>query len=163
MQTMIKTIATMLVAGLLPTFAAADDAGQLEVKTVVQKENKVVTADGKTTVELVAADAVVPGEEVIYTVTYTNLSADPTDNIVITNPIPDQLTYVQGSAFGPGTTISFSVDGGKTFASPETLVVSENGETRPATSADFTNIRWQVENTLANGQRGFARFRARLN
>ncbi|MEM8984780.1 MAG: hypothetical protein AAGC71_17355 [Pseudomonadota bacterium] len=153
-------IATLGFAGLA---ANAADAGDLEVKTVVQKEAEVVAADGSKSVELVAADAVVPGEEVIYTVTFTNVSDKATDNIVISNPIPSQLTYVYGSAFGPGTTITFSVDGGQTFGSPETLVVVDGDVERAATTEDFTNIRWEVQNPLNVGQRGFARFRARLN
>ncbi|MEO1036380.1 MAG: hypothetical protein AAFX44_12555 [Pseudomonadota bacterium] len=162
MKTLTKTL-TVAAFGLLATVSYADDDGRLEIRTVVQKEAKIEADDGTSRVELVAADAVVPGEEVIYTVTYTNVSAEPTDNIVISNPIPAQLTYVHGSAFGPGTTISFSVDGGQTYGSPETLVVVENGLERAATSADFTNIRWEVANVLTAGQRGFARFRARLN
>ncbi|MEM1261886.1 MAG: hypothetical protein AAGH76_05790 [Pseudomonadota bacterium] len=149
--------------GFAASTANAQDAGRLEVKTVVQKEAEVVSNDGSKSVELVAADAVVPGEEVIYTVTYTNVSDEPTDSIVISNPIPAQLTYVYGSAFGPGTTITFSVDGGQTFGSPETLVVVDGGIERAATTEDFTNIRWEVQNPLLVGQRGFARFRARLN
>ena len=152
------------IVALLGTDATlADDAGRLDIRTVVQKEARVTQDDGSTRTELVPAEAVVPGEEVIYTVTYTNISDAPTENIVISNPIPTELTYVQGSAFGPGTAVTFSVDGGQSYASPEVLVVVENGQERAATTADFTNIRWEVQDPLNAGQRGFARFRARLN
>ncbi len=159
----IKKIIPTVVLLALCVPAAADSQGKLNVQTVVQKETVVEDATGNRTTQLVAAESVVPGEEVIYTVTYTNISDETTDNIVISNPIPSQLTYVQGSAFGPGTEITFSVDGGETYASPEQLVVSEEGVNRPATPADFTNIRWIVQASLAAGDRGFARFRARLN
>lgn len=155
----------LVVGGLLAAAGPviADEAGKLSVQTVVQKEEQVNNADGSKTTQLVAVESVVPGEEVVYTVTYTNISSESTDNIVISNPIPAQLTYVHGSAFGPGTEISFSVDGGKTFASPEQLVVATDGAERAATPEDFTNVRWVVQASLAAGDRGFARFRARLN
>lgn len=158
-----KWVFAIAAAIALPLTANADEAGRLDVRTVVQKEERVVDTDGTTRTELVAAEAVVPGEEVIYTVTYTNVSEASTDNIVISNPIPAELTYVHGSAFGPGTAVTFSVDGGATYGSPETLVVVENGTERAATNDDFTNIRWEVASPLGAGQRGFARFRARLN
>lgn len=161
MMNFLKTVA--LASALVLSLNAQAEEGKLEIKTVVQKEEQVTDANGKTTVQLVAVESVVPGEEVIYTVSYTNISDEKTDNIVITNPIPAQLTYVQGSAFGPGTQITFSVDGGKTFGSPETLLVNDNGLERSATAEDFTNIRWQVTGELNSGDRGFARFRARLN
>lgn len=159
-----NVLGIVAISGLFAVSAAiADDAGKLSVQTVVQKEELVSNGDGSKSTQLVAVESVVPGEEVIYTVTYTNISAEATDNIVISNPIPEQLTYVHGSAFGPGTEISFSVDGGKTFASPEQLAVNEDGIERAATPEDFTNIRWVVQASLAAGDRGFARFRARLN
>ena len=49
--------------------------------------------------------------------------------------------YVDGSAFGPGTEIQFSVDGGATFAPAGELNVSENGEVRQAEANDFTHVR----------------------
>ncbi len=162
MRTLISTAAALLLT-LTAVGGVAEEAGKLEVKTVVQKERTVTNATGETTTELVPVESVVPGEEVVYTVTYTNVSDSVTDNIVITNPIPRELTYVQGSAFGPGTEISFSVDGGQTYASPEQLVIVDGALERPALPGDFTNIRWVVQNSLDAGDRGFARFRARLN
>ncbi len=159
----IKTLLLSMALAVSTSPLYADGEGKLNVQTVVQKETVVEDDAGNKSTQLVLAESVVPGEEVIYTVTYTNISSDTTDNIVISNPIPEQLTYVQGSAFGPGTEISFSVDGGKTYASPDRLIVVEEGLSRPATSNDFTNIRWIVQTSLQSGDRGFARFRARLN
>jgi hypothetical protein len=82
---------------------------------------------------------------------------------VITNPISNDLTYVTGSAIGPGTVIEFSVDGGQTFGQADELLVGTNGGQRPAGADDFTHVRWTMENELAAGAQGMARFRARLN
>jgi len=136
--------------------------GHLLVKTVVQKEEVTVDANGEEQVQLVDAKIVVPGDEVIYTVTFQNISDTPAENVVITNPIAADLEYVDGSAFGPGSEIVFSVDGGTVFAAASELSVADAGVVRPAEAKDFTHIRWQMQNEIPAGSQGVARFRARL-
>lgn len=155
-----------LIAGLALFFAPAafaQDAGHLNVRTVVQKEEVSVNDSGDTERRLVDADTVVPGDDVVYTITFTNISDDAAENVVITNPIAENLTYVNGSAFGPGTVIEFSIDGGQSFASPDQLRVSSDGEFRAARAEDFTHVRWTMQNELQAGAQGMAQFRARLN
>ena len=118
---------------------------------------------GEADTRLVAADTVIPGDRVVYTITFRNISEDAAENVVITNPIADSLTYVDGSAFGPGTDIEFSADGGKTWGAPGGLQVSDEGGTRAAEAADFTHVRWVVKNDLAAGAHGVVRFTAVLN
>jgi hypothetical protein len=84
------------------------------------------------------------------------------NNVVITNPIASDLEYVDGSAFGPGSEIVFSVDGGALFAGATELSVEENGVVRPARPGDFTHIRWQMKSEIPAGSQGIARFRAKL-
>jgi uncharacterized repeat protein (TIGR01451 family) len=143
--------------------AFAQEQGHLNVRTVVQKEEVTVTDNGETERKLVPADTVVPGDDVVYTITFTNVSGEIADNIVITNPISENLTYVEGSAFGPGTVIEFSVDDGQSFAAPDELMVGANGGQRPAAAEDFTHVRWTMQNDLQSGAQGMARFKARLN
>ncbi len=157
-----KFILSVLMMGLGATAVAQQDES-LEVRTVVQKEEIVVTADGSTERRLVPAEAVIPGEQVFYTITFKNVGAAPAENVVITNPIAAELRYVDGSAFGPGSEVQFSVDGGKSFAAAADLTVTEAGETRPATAEDFTHIRWKLRSDLATGSQGTARFAAVLN
>ena len=142
--------------------AAAEDAGYLEVQTTVHKQEVIVNDAGESETRLVPADLVVPGESVFYTITFTNVGEDAADNVVITNPIADDLMYVDGSAFGPGMDILFSVDGGVTFASADELTVVEDGEVRDARSGDFTHVRWVMRNDLKAGAQGIARFAAVL-
>ena len=136
--------------------------GHLLVKTVVQKEEVIVDANGEEKVQLVDAKIVVPGDEVIYPVTFQNISDTAAENVVITNPIAADLEYVDGSAFGPGSDIVFSVDGGTVFAAASELSVADAGVERPAEAKDFTHIRWQMQNEIPAGSQGVARFRARL-
>lgn len=148
---------------LLAATASAQQKGHLNVRTVVEKETIVVNEAGQTERRLVPADTVVPGDDVVYTITFTNVSDEVAENVVITNPISENLTYVDGSAFGPGTVIEFSVDGGATFGPQNELVVRTNGDERPAEAEDFTHVRWTMQNKLEAGAQGMARFRARLN
>jgi uncharacterized repeat protein (TIGR01451 family) len=140
---------------------AAPRRGSLEVQTVVQKLHEEVDESGERTTELVAVDTAVPGDEVVYTVTFTNVGVEPAENILITNPIPPQMRYVSGTAFGPGTEIEYSVDGGSSWGIPQALRVStSNGSERLAEADDYTHIRWALYSPLEVGERGFARFRA---
>ena len=142
--------------------ALAQEDGTLDVRTVVQKED-VVNEDGQTESHMVAVESVVPAERVFYTITFTNVGDDPAENVVITNPIAAELSYVQGSAFGPGMDVQFSVDGGATFANAAELTVTEDGASRAATPEDFTHIRWVMQGELDTGSQGTARFAAVLN
>lgn len=140
----------------------AQEQGHLNVKTTVQKEEIVVNAQGAEQKRLVEAAKVVPGDEVIYTVTFENISDEAAENVVITNPLPEEMRYVEGSAFGPGAEILFSVDG-STFARSGELTVTENGRQRPAVADDIRHIRWVMQQDIDAGEQGLARFRARLN
>lgn len=159
----ILQLLALLTLGLVAAAASAQQTGHLNVRTIVQKEEVSVNDVGETERRLVPADTVVPGDDVVYTITFTNISDETAENVVITNPISENLTYVPGSALGPGTVIEFSVDGGQTFGRADELVVGTNGGERPADVGDFTHVRWTMENELEAGAQGTARFRARLN
>ncbi|MEM9403961.1 MAG: hypothetical protein AAGA44_15935 [Pseudomonadota bacterium] len=160
---MINRTQTALAAILLAFTVGAQAQSQLEIRTAVQKEDVVVAEDGTERVELIEADTVLPGEEVVYTVTYENSSDVAAENVVITNPLPAELTYVAGTADGEGASVQFSADGGVTFAQAAELTVSDNGGERRAGPDEFTHIRWVLVSALQPGQTGTATFRARLN
>ena len=157
-----KTLMGAIVLGL--SFGAfAQEKGTLDVLTVVQKEEVVVSEDGKTESRLVAIEAIAPGERVFYTITFTNVGSNPAENVVIINPIATELTYVEGSAFAPGMAVQFSVDDGVSFASAADLTVTEDDEVRAAGPEDFTHIRWVMQDDLEIGSQGMAQFAAVLN
>ena len=160
---MSRLMSAVLILAASSAFAIAQEQAHLDVRTVVQKEEVVVNDDGERETRLVEAGTVVPGERVVYTITFRNVSDETADNVVITNPIDSNLTYVNGSAFGPGTVIEFSVDGGNTWGASEALTVTEDGQKRPATANDFTHVRWVMQNDLAAGAQGMARFTAVLD
>ena len=149
-------------AATLPVsaFAVAEDA--LEVTTIVEKEVVVETDEGEKVVERVAADVVTPGERVVYTITFRNVGAEPADNVVITNPIADSLVYVAGSAASDIAAVEFSIDGGQTFAPASELRVVDGDIERPATTKDYTHVRWVMRTSLAAGAEGQTSFAADL-
>ena len=149
------------IALLLLAISAAAQS-HLDVQTTVHKEEVFVNAAGEEETRLVTAERVVPGETVYYTITFTNISNDSADNVVITNPIAENLVYLDGSAAGEGMDIVFSADGGVNFAADTDLTVTDNGTSRPATAEDFTHVRWVMRNDLAAGAQGIARFAAVL-
>ena len=72
-------------------------------------------------------------------------------------------TYTPDSAVGPGTDVTYSVDAGRSFDTPENLKVQEpGGRVRAATAVDYTHIRWQLKNALKGNSVAFVRFRAQV-
>jgi len=135
--------------------------GNLELTTVVEKIVEVKQQDGATKTELVPVDVALPGDEVVYTVTFKNVSKQAADDIRITNPIPSAMRYLEDSAFGPGSEVLYSVDGGRTYGKPSELIVAaDDGTKHVAAAADYTHIRWILKSPLDAGAKGFARFRA---
>jgi uncharacterized repeat protein (TIGR01451 family) len=135
--------------------------GNLALSTVVEKVVEVTQPDGATRTELVPVDVALPGDEVVYTVSFANVSKQAADNIRITNPIPSEMRYLANTAFGPGSEVLYSVDGGLTYGAPKELTIeADDGSRRAADASDYTHIRWVLKAPLDAGAKGFARFRA---
>ena len=145
-------------------FTPVAHAQTVELVTKAEAEIEAVEKGAKIK-KIVVAQKMLPGEEAIFTVTYTNKTAKPAEKVMVTNPVPKHTRYKDGSATGEGTDIGFSVDGGKTYATPDKLTVTFKDKTgkeilRPASSADYTHIRWTVRQNVAPGQSGSVKFRA---
>jgi uncharacterized repeat protein (TIGR01451 family) len=152
---------TSLTAFLLVVSISAHAADAVEVRNIAEVEVEVVDSKGNKTLERQPVVKAVPGTEVIYTTTYKNLIAKPVGNIVINNPVPNNTAYKSGSATGANTDITFSVDGGKRFATPDKLTVKDkDGKDRPALASEYTHIRWAHKGELAAGKSGEVSFRA---
>jgi uncharacterized repeat protein (TIGR01451 family) len=146
---------------LLAGFAAsAAPQGSILVKTVAEQEQTVTAANGAKTTVLAPAKSVLPGHEVIYTVTFENIGHEAASDVVVTNPVPEHTSYQPGSAFGPGTELLFSTDGGRSFAPATALEVhGHDGSVRAAGPEDYTHIRFVLKNSLTPGAVAFARYR----
>jgi uncharacterized repeat protein (TIGR01451 family) len=135
----------------------------IELKNDAQMEQHYTDAQGKHATRLVTPAKVVPGNEVIYTITATNVCDKPAGNVVINNPVPEHMSYVMNSAMGVGTDITYSLDG-KSFARLETLSIKNaDGSTRAPRADEIKSLRWVYSTPINAGQSGFVRFRATLN
>lgn len=138
--------------------------GTIELQNVAEVETLVKTADGKTEKKRSVAVKTVPGMEVIYTTTFKNVGAKPAGNINLKNFIPPNTTLVAGSPWGEGTDITYSADGGKTWAPVDKIKVKDaSGKDRPAGLTELTHIRWSLRGDLPAGQRGEVGFRVIVN
>ena len=151
-----------IVAVGMSSQAFAQTPGCIALKSIAEVEQVTVNANGQKSTKLVPAGKVVPGVEVTWTVTANNTCKQPSEKVTINNAVPEHMTYVANSAVGPGTDVTYSLDG-KTFGSADQLTVQENGATRKARADEYKNIRWVFKDSLQPGAQGFARFRAVLN
>ena len=151
---------------LLPTWSAravAETSSAVEIHALAEVEVKVKDADGKEQIKREPAKKVPPGVAVIYTVRAENKGSKPADDVVVTDPIPEHMDYVDGSATTTGTKLTFSADGGKTWAPyGQVKVTGKDGVTRTATAEEMTHIRWKFEKPLAPGESRSVEFRARV-
>jgi len=161
MKFLIAISTTLLfMASVGPLQAAAD----IRLKAAAEVEVPVVNDKGETEMKRMPATKVIPGTEVIYTITVSNLGDESADNVVVTDPIPGNTTYVDRSAFGAGTKITFSVDDGNSYDLAEKLQVTDaTGNLRAASASDYTHIRWILNFTLKPKDSALVWFKARLN
>jgi uncharacterized repeat protein (TIGR01451 family) len=154
----------LVTAGLVASTAYAPDAAaRVTLSNTVAKYEETQGPGGQLERRLVAVDEVFPGDELIYTITFANEGREEVaaGSIVITNPIPDVAEYVDGSAAGEDTSITFSVDG-ETFAEPEALMMQRGDRRTVAGPADYQAIRWAYLYSLEPGEKSTVSFAVRL-
>lgn len=150
---------------LLPFVSSAALAKpQLQMNVTAEKE-VTVTEAGKPVVKRVKADKSAPGETLIFTLSYTNTGDEKAVDVKLDNPLPSGTRYVADSATGANSQVSFSVDGGKTFAKADQLAVDKTvggkKEKARAQVSDYTTIRWVISE-IQPGQSGQVSFRAQV-
>jgi uncharacterized repeat protein (TIGR01451 family) len=153
-----KAIVAMLLLTVTAGVYAADKAC-VELKTSAEVEHDVVE-QGQTVKRLEPAGKVVPGDEIVWTITATNVCKTPTDNVVIANPVPEHMTYVANSAIGSGADIDYSLDGKEFDGAADLQVRTDDGTLRAARAFEYRVIRWTYKNAFAPGATAFVRYRA---
>ena len=159
---------TAIIKGLLPLlfmalFCTGSWGAESTLKLVSKAEKEItVVKDGKKEVKRAPAQKILPGDTVIFTNRYTNTLSKPADDAIITNPVPKDVTYVDGSAFGEGAAITFSSDKGKTFDTPGKLFKTDKGKMRNARASEYTHIRWTLTVPIPPGTEGDVGYKARV-
>ena len=152
----IALVGLMAVAPL----GAATAEGCIELKTVAEVEEQYVDAQGRPATRLVTAAKVVPGTEVIWTVSARNVCTQAAEALAIDSPVPEHMAYVAESAAGQRMAVSYSLDG-KRYASPAELTVREtDGALRIARADEYRAIRFVMTAPLGGGEAIAAQYRA---
>jgi uncharacterized repeat protein (TIGR01451 family) len=150
-------------AVLVGAAGASAEAGSIELRAKAEKRVLLQAADGTAQETYVSAAKVVPGDVVAYTIEARNVGSASADRVVITDPIPGEMKYLDGSADAAGAELLFSVDGGFRFDRPENLTVAQaDGTRRPALASDYTHVRWVFAQPLAPAEQRSVRFLAQL-
>lgn len=141
--------------GFLFNFAAAEPVPEVRIVPELRLEEG---PRQKQIYRYVPAVKVAEGQEIYYTIYVLNNGKQPLQDYALVLPVPQNTQYIAGTAAGAGADITFSADGGRTFARPERLRAAEP-ENRIA-PASYTHIRWQWSYPLSPGTLVLARFRA---
>jgi len=154
------TAAIGVLAACYLSVAPAGESSEIQTELVAEVRENISTTPGREVFRFVPARMLEQGQVVYYTVRITNLTTVPLRNVAVVQPVPANTSYIEDSAAGPGADVSFSVDGGQTFGSPEALTIDLEGTRQLAPPEKYTHIRWQLRNALAPGATALARFRA---
>lgn len=144
------------------TFSLQASEPPIQLTMSVKKEVTTLDAQGNQTVKYLPPTQVTPGDTVLYTTEYHNQSTKTLHGVMITNPIPKHLIYLNQHSGQNKAQISYSINHGKHFLPADQLVVKkENGKEQLAKPSDYTHIRWTIPSVTA-GQKGQVSFRAKL-
>lgn len=152
--------AALLAVLLQPVTQAQEEPADIQTQLIAEVRENISTTPGHEVFRFVPARMLEQGQVVYYTVRITNQTTVPLRNVAVVQPIPANTTYLADSAAGPGAIVSFSVDGGLSFAPAQSLMIEANGVKQPAQATQYTHIRWLLRNPLAPGATALARFRA---
>ena len=128
------------------------------LKQVIKKDKK-----GNITYDYIEPGTALPGDVMMYTISFENISNEPVKGIVINDPVPNNSKYRINSATGKNTKITFSIDGGKNYGSPDDLIVKDkSGKEWKAKPESYTHIRWDYTKTLEPGQKSEVFFKTQI-
>ncbi len=143
-----------LILCLLPAAIFANAGIAVQSLVFVERQSK--APDGKIKVKLEAPTKVVPGDRLVFIVSFANHGRQPATNFYVTNPIPRAVAF-QATA---DLSAQLSVNGGRTWGKITQLKVVEiDGRIRSARVEDVTHIRWPLTRAIAVGEAGKLSFR----
>jgi uncharacterized repeat protein (TIGR01451 family) len=139
---------------MTPGAALAQSQVALNSEIFVERESRDASGAARTTLE--TPGVVTPGDRLVFVLTYRNNGSAAATDFVITNPIPDSVEYAGSNSAGA----VHSIDGGRNWGALAALTVRDaQGNSRPATFADVTHVRWTFAQPIPAGSGGEVRFR----
>ncbi|MEL6829460.1 MAG: hypothetical protein AAFO63_04915 [Pseudomonadota bacterium] len=125
---------------------AASQTAQLDVPAVLNSS--------AIDIEFEEAKVAQPGQRTRFHLSFTNEGAEPAQNIVLLMPVPNDVDVVTGTATSTRADVSYSIDGGLTFTSPEDLLAGVTTQENASVLADVTTVRWALKTPVAPGASG---------
>lgn len=144
-----------VVAGQAWAQAQNQAAPSVTLQSDVKIERTERDASGNVTTKLFTPKdvAVVPGDNIVFTLFVNNATAQPAVGFKATNPMPAAVRFASASE----DWAEVSVDGGKNWGKLADLKVKANDPTgtavveRAATPEDVTHVRWVFTDAIAAG------------
>ncbi len=137
-RNLLAALGALIIAVTAASPSLAQTPQPVELKGDVKVRQRVIENGAEKQI-LAEPKVVVPGDTLLFTTAYRNVSSQAVKNFVITNALPG------GVALAPEGAASqmVSVDGGKTWGALGTLSVNGNdGTKRPTHAGDVTHLRW---------------------
>lgn len=105
---------------------------------------------------LVRTNTAAPGDMLEYHLTYSNVSKQDLDGLVVTGPVPANTKYVgQSASLAQGANFVVSIDGGETFEREpvKRMVVDAQGRKKQViiSPEKYTHVRWNLNTALKSG------------
>jgi len=107
-------------------------------------------------VALDQAGTVKPGETINWTIDSANDGNGAARDYKAVGQVPAGTSFVAGSAASQGASVTYSIDGGKTFSAQPTVEVKHaDGSTKrvPAPVSSYTQLRYEWSGPLEAGQK----------
>ena len=148
-------------AALLRRMVAPVAAGRPEIKVAllgtVARDNEQVALD--------KAEAVRPGELLTWTIISQNEGTAAAHDYNTVGQIPQGTTFVAGSAAAPGTTVTYSIDSGKTYSAKPTIAERQpDGSVKQVAApvSMYTQVRYEWADPLAANAELTAAYKVRV-
>ena len=143
-----RTIYLILAAVSIISFAFAQGVPKLELTVLDAKVNMTpAEKEGRSQINYK------PGDIIRYTIIASNIGTGVLSNPLITDPVPQGVSYKPLSAKGENAEITYSVNEGRLFQSwpPTYKVKGENEQivVKLASPDMITHVRWELKKPLA--------------
>jgi len=154
--------ATLLTLAVVGASSLSAFANGLTAEQVVERATVTVDANGNEVRTYALAEEVSPGDEVRYSLAYANTGDAAAEAVSLVMPVPGEVTYIETSATRGAGALSFSADGGQTFAARGAVKSADGDQERVATSDEITHIKWAFSEPIAPAATGTVSFSAVL-
>ena len=155
--------ATAIALAMFGVLTVPAHANGLKAEQIVEVATITLDAEGNEIRTYTDAEEVAPGDEVRYSLSYVNEGALAAEAVSLVMPVPAEVTYIEASAGGTPSTITYSADDGASFAARDSLVVTSEAGARLATAEEITHIKWVFSDPIPAASDGAISFRAVLN